>query len=108
MAGNSPTSARSRQARLASALEGTGVGTLLRRVGAWRGLLVLTYHRIGDARSSPLDRELFSASAEAFERQVGHLARETDVVGLDDVPSALRARRGRGARPGARTPPRSR
>ena len=95
MAGNSPTSARSRQARLASALEGTGVGTLLRRVGAWRGLLVLTYHRIGDARSSPLDRELFSASAEAFERQVGHLARETDVVGLDDVPSALRARRGR-------------
>ena len=95
MAVGSPTSPRFRQARLASALERTGLGALLRRAGAWRGLLVLTYHRIGDAGSSQLDHDLFSATAGAFERQVAHLAREMDVVGLDDVPSALRARRGR-------------
>ncbi|HEV8151855.1 MAG TPA: polysaccharide deacetylase family protein [Solirubrobacteraceae bacterium] len=95
MAGAQPTTARSRQARLACALERTGTGSLLRRLGAWRGLLVLTYHRIGDASSSPLDRSLFSASAGAFERHVAHLARETEVIEVDEVPSALRARRGR-------------
>src|SRR4029450_5137580 len=95
MAGAKPTTPRSRQARLASVLEGTGLGAGLRRIGGWRGVLVLTYHRIGDARSSSLDRGLFSAGAEAFERHVAPLAREADVIRLEDVPSALRARRGR-------------
>lgn len=67
----------------------------MRRVGAWRGLLVLNYHRIGDANASPLDPNLFSASVEAFEQQVDDLAREADVIALADAPAALRARRGR-------------
>jgi peptidoglycan/xylan/chitin deacetylase (PgdA/CDA1 family) len=86
---------RGRQARAAAALRRTGLGAALRRVGAWRGLLVLTYHRIGDPRSSPLDHHLFSATVEEFERQVAHLARDCEVIGLDDAPAALRARRGR-------------
>jgi peptidoglycan/xylan/chitin deacetylase (PgdA/CDA1 family) len=92
MDGAQPPNRPSRQARLASALEGTGLGALLRRAGAWRGLLALTYHRIGDAQSSALDRAVFSATGEDFERHVTHLAREADVIGLDDVPAALRGR----------------
>jgi hypothetical protein len=90
-----PTTVRSRHGRLATALRRTGLGAALRRAGAWRGLLVLTYHRIGDPAESPLDRNLFSATAEEFARQVCHLARECEVIGLDDVPAALRARGGR-------------
>ena len=37
---------------------GHGLSTPLR----WRGLLGLTYHRIGDWAASPLDRGVFSLS----------------------------------------------
>ena len=86
---------RSRQARAAAVLRRTGLRVLLRRLGTWRGLLVLNYHRVGDAQASMLDPSLFSASAEAFEDHVHDLAREADIIALDDVPAALRARRGR-------------
>src|SRR5829696_470938 len=72
---------------------GRGLGEVLRRIGAWRGPLVLTFHRVGDPRGSPLDPAPFSATAEEFEAHVAHLADATDAVGLDDVPRALRARR---------------
>jgi peptidoglycan/xylan/chitin deacetylase (PgdA/CDA1 family) len=58
-------------------------------------VLALAYHRIGEPGSTPLDRALFSASREEFERQVSHLARDCELVGLDDVPAALRSPRGR-------------
>src|SRR5690349_13667014 len=88
-------SSHSRRGRAAAGLRRTGLSAVLRRVGTWRGLLGLNYHRIGDAEASPLDRDLFSASVEAFEQQVDDLAREADVIALADVPAALRARRGR-------------
>jgi peptidoglycan/xylan/chitin deacetylase (PgdA/CDA1 family) len=90
-----PIAASSCHGRAATALRRTGLETALRRVGAWRGLLVLNYHRIGDPGSSGLDRDLFSTTVEEFERQVVHLARSCEVIGLDDVLAALRARRGR-------------
>lgn len=68
---------------------------MLRRAGAWHGLLVLNYHRIGEPGSSVLDRDLFSATADQFECQVAHLAAACDVISLDEVPAALRATRGR-------------
>jgi peptidoglycan/xylan/chitin deacetylase (PgdA/CDA1 family) len=86
---------RSRHARAAATLNKTGLSGVLRRLGMWRGLLVLNYHRVGDARESMLDPDLFSASAEAFEQHVEDLARHADVITLDGVPAALRARRGR-------------
>ncbi|HUR84056.1 MAG TPA: polysaccharide deacetylase family protein [Solirubrobacteraceae bacterium] len=90
-----PGSATSRQARAATALRRTGLDALLRRAGAWSGLLVLNYHRIGDAASTPLDPELFSATPGEFADQIAFLAERCEPIGLAGVPAALRARRGR-------------
>lgn len=54
-------------------------------------LRVLTYHRIGDPGDRPdLDPGLVSATAPAFERQMRHLARHYEVVGLERAVAALR------------------
>jgi peptidoglycan/xylan/chitin deacetylase (PgdA/CDA1 family) len=87
--------ARSRRARAAELLRRTRLETLLRRAGAWSGLLVLNYHRIGDPARSPLDRDLFSASPQAFAAQVEFLAAHCEPIGLAEVPAALGVRRGR-------------
>lgn len=56
-----------------------------------RKLRVLTYHRIGAPDERPdLDPALVSATPEQFERQVSHLSRNFDVVGLDRAIGALR------------------
>lgn len=86
---------RSRRARAAELLRRTRLETLLRRLGAWSGLLVLNYHRIGDPASSPLDRDLFSASPQDFAAQVKFLAAQCEPIGLPEVPAALGMRRGR-------------
>jgi peptidoglycan/xylan/chitin deacetylase (PgdA/CDA1 family) len=87
--------ARSRRARAAALLRRTRLETLLRHVGAWSGLLVLNYHRIGDPASTRLDRDLFSATPQDFAAQVEFLAARCEPIGLAAVPAALRARRGR-------------
>lgn len=70
---------------LAQALDRSGCNRLLHRAGLWNGLLVLNYHRIGEPGDSLFDRGLWSATAETFERQVRYLARNFNVVGLDDL-----------------------
>lgn len=60
-----------------------------------RGVLVLNYHRIGDGTASPYDRELWSATADAFDAQVSFLARQCDVISPGDIDAALAARSGR-------------
>lgn len=87
--------ARSRQSRAATVLRRTRLDALLRRAGAWSGLLVLNYHRVGDAEGSPLDRDLFSAAPGEFASQMAFLARCCEPIALGDVPAALRARRSR-------------
>jgi peptidoglycan/xylan/chitin deacetylase (PgdA/CDA1 family) len=76
-------------------LSGTGIGRALAALLPQRGVLVLNYHRIGDGAASPYDRELWSATAEAFDAQVGFLARHCDVISPADLDDAL-------ARPGGR------
>ena len=61
----------------------------------WRGLLVLNYHRIGDWTQSPLDRGVYSTTAEGFAAQMAYLAREFEVITLDDLPHARRDPKGR-------------
>ena len=73
--------ARGRRAIAAAALERSGLGALLRLAPAWRGLVVLNYHRIGTPGDSPLDRAMWNATLEDFDAQVGFLARNFDVVG---------------------------
>lgn len=80
---------------LARALAMTGVGSLLRRLRPWKGLLVLNYHRIGDAASSPLDSGVFSATQQQFDGQLAWLKSHADVIGLDDLDSAVAGSSGR-------------
>lgn len=79
----------------ANVLERSGCNRLLQSAGTWRGLLTLNYHRIGDGSQSLFDRPLWSASEEEFESQVNYLARNFDVIGLDDLDDVFDARRGR-------------
>lgn len=79
----------------ARALRMSGGAALLRRLPAWRGLLVLNYHRIGDPDATPYDRDLFSADHHAFAEQIAHLARACDVVSPEDIGAIRRHRYGR-------------
>lgn len=85
----------SRSARAAELLARSGGLAVLERLPAWRGVLVLNYHRIGEPETSDLDRGLFSASPAQFKAQVSHLAGHADVIALEDVPAALERGRGR-------------
>lgn len=79
----------------ARTLDLTGGGRILRTVPAWKGLLTLNYHRIGDAGQSAFDRHLWSAAEEDFDRQVAFLAKNFDVIGLSDLDEVLRRKQGR-------------
>ncbi len=85
----------SRSAQAAELLAVTGGLGVLERLPAWRGVLVLNYHRIGDPQASSLDRGLFSATPAQFDAQMRHLAAHAEVVPLEDVPAVLETGRGR-------------
>lgn len=85
----------SKRALFSRALDLTGCGRALRASRIWEGVLILNYHRIGEPHRSLLDRNLWSATQEDFDYQVGHAAKNFDVIGLDDLEQALRNRRGR-------------
>lgn len=85
---------------LASAvLDRTGLGTLVRRLDSWPGVLVFSYHRVGDAGTSPFARDGFIDPVR-FEAQLRVLAKEADVVEPQDVVEA--AETGRTRRRGRR------
>ncbi len=87
--GQTPLTKRERAARF---LERTRAGALLRGVGAWRGLLVLAYHRIGDGSASALDRALWSATPDELDAQLQLLQRSVDLIGPGDIRDALSSR----------------
>jgi peptidoglycan/xylan/chitin deacetylase (PgdA/CDA1 family) len=72
----------------------SGLGRLFASLLPSTGILVLNYHRVGDGTASPHDRALWSAGAEAFDKQIGLLARHFDVISPEDFESAAK-RRGR-------------
>jgi peptidoglycan/xylan/chitin deacetylase (PgdA/CDA1 family) len=61
----------------------------------WSGVLCLSYHRVGDAKESLFDRDVWSAGAEAFDKQVRFLKSHAEVVGPDEVPDPPRHSRDR-------------
>lgn len=75
----------SKRELLSKGLEGLGLGAVLRSTVKWNGLVVLNYHRVGNWQAEPWDRDLFSASQEAFARQVRFLKSNFDLVGVDDM-----------------------
>ncbi len=79
----------------AGLLDLAAIRPAVRLAPAWNGILVLNYHRIGDAAATPFDPDLFSATADAFDRQCRFLARELDVIGLDQLDDALDTGAGR-------------
>ncbi len=76
-------------------MERTGTRSLLASLLRPRGVLAFNYHRVGDGAASNYDRELWSASAEAFDEQVTFMKRHADVISPDDLEHALRSPRGR-------------
>jgi len=71
-------------------LQATGGLRLLEAVRAWRGLLVLNYHRVGIPQDSLFDRALWSATEDDFDEQVRVLKHNCDIIGLDDLPDVER------------------
>ncbi len=80
---------------LAQSLVGSGFEWFLQRLGAWRGLLVLNYHRIGNPACTPWDHDLWSASTEEFDWQIGYLKQHSDLIGPSDLEHAKANPRGR-------------
>jgi peptidoglycan/xylan/chitin deacetylase (PgdA/CDA1 family) len=62
-----------------------GFTRLLERMRTRRRIVVLTYHRIGDADANCYDPAVFSATAERFERQVAYLKRNFRILTLDEL-----------------------
>lgn len=71
-------------------LSATGGFKTLETLPVWNGLIVLNYHRVGTPTDPRFDEALWSATQEDFDRQVRLLKDGFDVIGLDDLPSAVR------------------
>jgi len=84
----------SKTERLAQFGEGSRLARLVRRLGAWNGILAFGYHRVATA-DGPFDPGVCDATPALLEEQVRLLARECDVIGPHEVEDAIRRRRGR-------------
>jgi peptidoglycan/xylan/chitin deacetylase (PgdA/CDA1 family) len=62
-----------------------GFTRLLEWLGTRRRIIVLTYHRIGDAEANPYDPAVFSATTEQFENQVAYLKKNFRILTLDEL-----------------------
>ena len=68
----------------------TGGIKALEAIPVWSGLLVLNYHRIGIPTNSLLDEALWSATQDDFDRQVRLLKDGFELIGLSELPEAIR------------------
>lgn len=84
-----------KKAIAASVFDRTGLRRLLHGIGRWRGLVVLNYHRIGQAAGAPYDHGLWSASEEDFSAQMRFLRRHTDLIEPVDLAQLCDRPRGR-------------
>jgi peptidoglycan/xylan/chitin deacetylase (PgdA/CDA1 family) len=81
--------------QLAQVLGKTGLRSILAACLPPKGILGLNYHRIGDGSRSNLDRDLWSASADAFDQQIAFLKLHCDVIAPSDIDAARANPRGR-------------
>lgn len=84
-----------KKALAANVLRWSGGGAMLRVRPQWEGLLVLNYHRIGDAAATPFDRGVFSATADDLDRQIAYLKRFAEIISPSDISSVRRRATGR-------------
>jgi peptidoglycan/xylan/chitin deacetylase (PgdA/CDA1 family) len=66
-------------------LHATGLQSVLGRLPQRDSLLVLNYHRVGDADTATYDSEVFSATPEEFESQMEFVARRLQPVTQDEA-----------------------
>jgi peptidoglycan/xylan/chitin deacetylase (PgdA/CDA1 family) len=81
--------------KAAAVLELSGLGALLRRRPPWRGVLLLNHHRVGDGTRWSTGRDVWSATAEQLDDQLGFLGRNFDLIGPEDFVDVLRDPRAR-------------
>jgi peptidoglycan/xylan/chitin deacetylase (PgdA/CDA1 family) len=74
--------------------EASGLGSLVRQLDAWSGILIFGYHRIGFVDDSG-DAGLWDASPPVFEEQLRFLKKEFDVIGPDELETVVSVGRGR-------------
>ncbi|MFZ1153953.1 MAG: polysaccharide deacetylase family protein [Solirubrobacteraceae bacterium] len=86
---------RSRRERAAALLNTPVLRATIERLGRWRGVLVLNYHRIGSSTGQPWDRTLWSASAEELDGQLHTLARHAEVIEPDQLSKTMNGKPGR-------------
>jgi peptidoglycan/xylan/chitin deacetylase (PgdA/CDA1 family) len=70
---------------VAKAAGGLGITRVLESMPKQDVLLVLNYHRIGNASESPYDPGVFSATAEEFQWQIAYLKRRSYLTTLDEA-----------------------
>jgi len=70
---------------LACGLLWSGASFLLSQLPARDSLLVLSYHRIGNAEDDLFDPGVFSATAEQFDNQIAYLKRRLSLVTLEEA-----------------------
>lgn len=80
---------RDKRRRLASLLAGSGVLGLLERAARRPGLLVVNYHRVGDARATQDFPGVFSATVEDFQEQIERITRVLEPIGLPELVEAV-------------------
>jgi peptidoglycan/xylan/chitin deacetylase (PgdA/CDA1 family) len=71
--------------RLARALRWSGALFVSSKLPPRDSLLIVNYHRIGNAEEDLFDPGVFSATAEEFDEQIKFLKRNVDVVTLDEA-----------------------
>lgn len=90
-----------KRALLARGLLRSGALSVLSQIPADDSLIVLDYHRIGDAEADAFDPGVFSATGEQFDEQISYLKRKYRLVTLEealapaDGTSKSKTRRGR-------------
>jgi peptidoglycan/xylan/chitin deacetylase (PgdA/CDA1 family) len=70
---------------LARGLLWSGASFLLSQLPARDSLLVLSYHRIGNAEDDLFDPGVFSATADEFDNQIAYLKRRLSLVTLEEA-----------------------
>ena len=83
----------SKRGLLARAMQVSGFTSVLERYGSRPGLLVINHHRIGNASRTRFDREVFSATTEQMDWQIGYLKRRFALVGADEVVELVQRRK---------------
>ncbi|HEY2038095.1 MAG TPA: polysaccharide deacetylase family protein [Edaphobacter sp.] len=69
----------------ANLLKRSGALSILEMFRSKPGILIVNHHRVGDASTTRFDRDVFSASAEAFEMQLQYFKRYFPIVAGEEL-----------------------